>query len=1005
MEQSRSKILRQNGGRESVGNFIKKESKYSSCEMTIMPFSSFGMNRYRLSLHFLTALLLLLIFLLFPPSNALTVEIQSLLQFKNQLKDPSNSLANWKESDSPCNFTGVYCDPLSGRVTGISLENISLSGEISPAISGLQSLNSLFLPSNSISGELPFQLINCSSLRVLNLTGNDMNGTLPDLSPLRSLEILDLSFNYFSGRFPNWVGKLTNLDSLGLGQNGFDEGEIPESLGNLKNLTWLYLAGANLRGQIPQSIFRLKALETLDFSSNSISGEIPKAISNLQLLNKIELFSNNFTGDIPPELSKLTLLREFDISKNQMSGEVPAEIGNLKNLVVFQLYENYFTGELPAGIGDLQHLESFSIYRNNFSGVFPVNFGRFSPLKSIDISENKFSGQFPRFLCESKMLQFLLALDNNFSGDFPESYAECKTLERFRVSKNRLSGMIANGIWGLPSAKIIDFGDNNFTGGLSLDIGISASLNQLLLQNNNFSGELPLQLGNLSQLEKLSASYNSFSGEIPSQIGDLKQLSSLHLEENSLSGPIPSELGQCAGLVDLNLAGNTLSGNIPETFATLNSLNSLNLSQNKLSGLIPHDLEKLKLSSIDFSKNQLSGRVPFDLFVMGGDQSFLENYNLCIDQKLRDEARSLISVCSVKKSTNKITEKKLALFCIIVSALVVIFAGVLFVSHRKHESYLKNLEKGQEKDPNWKLESFHPTQLNADEICSLEEENLIGSGSTGRVYRLDLKNGGTFAVKQLWKGKHVKALKAEMEILGKIRHKNILKLYACLMRGGSSFLVYEYMENGNLFQALHRQIKGGKPELNWDRRYKIALGAAKAIAYLHHDCAPPIIHRDIKSTNILLAEDYEPKIADFGIAKVVEESGIDSSCFAGTHGYIAPELAYSLKVTEKSDVYSFGVVLLELVTGRSPFEAEYGEWKDIVYWVSCHLNDREDIHEVFDRRVSDSAKAEMIKVLRIAILCTTKLPSLRPTMRDVVKMLIDADPCSISPGYKAPEQY
>ncbi|KAJ4965904.1 hypothetical protein NE237_017753 [Protea cynaroides] len=129
-----------------------------------------------------------------------------------------------------------------------------------------------------------------------------------------------------------------------------------------------------------------------------------------------------------------------------------------------------------------------------------------------------------------------------------------------------------------------------------------------------------------------------------------------------------------------------------------------------------------------------------------------------------------------------------------------------------------------------------------------------------------------------------------MEILGKIRQKNILKLYACLMRGGSSFLVYEYMENGNLFQALHRQIKDAKPELDWDRRYKIALGPAKGIAYLHHDYSPPIIHKGIKSSNILLADDYEPKIADFGIAKVAEESltGIDSSCFAGTHGYIAP---------------------------------------------------------------------------------------------------------------------
>eukprot|EP00257_Ricinus_communis_P020035 XP_015579184.1 receptor protein-tyrosine kinase CEPR2 [Ricinus communis] len=195
--------------------------------------------------------------------------------------------------------------------------------------------------------------------------------------------------------------------------------------------------------------------------------------------------------------------------------------------------------------------------------------------------------------------------------------------------------------------------------------------------------------------------------------------------------------------------------------------------------------------------------------------------------------------------------------------------------------------------------------------------------------------------------------------------------------------------------ALQRRIKDEKPELDWLQRYKIALGAAKGIAYLHHDCSPPIIHRDIKSSNILLDEDYEPKIADFGVAKLVEVSykGCDSSSVAGTHGYIAPEMAYTLKVTEKSDVYSFGVVLLELVTGRRPIEEAYGESKDIVYWVWTHLNDRENVIKVLDHEVaSESLQGDMIKVLKIAILCTTKLPNLRPNMREVVKMLVDADP-------------
>ncbi|XP_048226959.1 receptor protein-tyrosine kinase CEPR2 isoform X2 [Ricinus communis] len=825
-----------------------------------------------------------------------------------------------------------------------------------------------------------------------------MIGVLPDLSSLRNLEILDLTKNYFSGRFPAWVGNLTGLVALAIGQNEFDDGEIPESIGNLKNLTYLFLADAHLRGEIPESIFGLWELETLDISRNKISGHFPKSISKLKKLYKIELFLNNLTGEIPPELANLTLLREIDISSNQLYGKLPEGIGKLKNLVVFQMYNNRFSGELPAGFGQMHNLNGFSIYGNNFSGEFPANFGRFSPLNSFDISENQFSGSFPKFLCEGKKLQYLLALGNRFSGELSYSYAKCKTLERFRINNNMMSGQIPDGVWALPLVLLLDFSNNAFSGQISPNIGLSTSLTQLILQNNRFSGQLPSELGKLMNLQKLYLDNNSFSGEIPSEIGALKQLSSLHLVQNSLTGAIPSELGECARLVDLNLASNSLSGHIPHSFSLMTSLNSLNLSHNRLTGFIPEYLEKLKLSSIDLSGNQLSGSIPPFLLSMGGDRAFLGNKELCVDENSKNIMNSKVNICMGKHSQDRTIGDKLVLFSIIISALVIILVGLLLASYRNFINGKADGENDLEarRDTKWKLASFHQLDVDADEICNLEEGNLIGSGGTGKVYRLELKRSGcTVAVKQLWKGDYLKVSEAEMEILGKIRHRNILKLYASLLKGGSSYLVLEYMAKGNLFQALQRRIKDEKPELDWLQRYKIALGAAKGIAYLHHDCSPPIIHRDIKSSNILLDEDYEPKIADFGVAKLVEVSykGCDSSSVAGTHGYIAPEMAYTLKVTEKSDVYSFGVVLLELVTGRRPIEEAYGESKDIVYWVWTHLNDRENVIKVLDHEVaSESLQGDMIKVLKIAILCTTKLPNLRPNMREVVKMLVDADP-------------
>ncbi|PKA57148.1 Receptor-like protein kinase HSL1 [Apostasia shenzhenica] len=948
------------------------------------------MGKIYIFLHFFMSFLL---FSFFPFSKSQGLETQALLQFKNTLNDPFNYLQSWKSSQNPCNFYGVMCDSDSGGVIGISLSNRSLSGEISSSISSLKRLKYLDIGSNSISGTIPSEILSCRNLQLLNLSYNGLSGQLLDLSPFTDLRVLDLSSNGFSGRFPDWVGNLSSLVQLGLAGISFEEGEIPSNIGNLKNLTFLFLAQCNFIGEIPPSIFQLKALGTIDFSMNKLSGQFPKAITDMPNLYKIELYQNNFTGEVPPEIAKLANLQEIDISRNQIYGKLPAEMGSLKNLTVIQLFQNNFWGEIPHGFADLKFLKGFSIYMNNFSGEFPPNLGRFSPLNSIDISENSFSGAFPRFLCQNNNLQYLLALKNDFSGGFPDIYSTCKSLIRFRISQNHFTGTLADGLWGMPNAIIIDFADNGFTGGLSSEIGMSVSLTQLNLQNNRFSGKIPLEIGKLSQLQKFYAFNNSISGGLPSEIGELKHLTSLHLENNELTGRIPYEISNCTRLVEIDLSQNSLSGVVPESLSSLTSLNSINLSENLITGIIPYALQSLKLSSIDFSRNQLSGEIPSGLLLIAGLEAFIGNPGLCISENSLTPWHDGFRSCRFDGEQRDVSWKGPVLVAIILLIVVLLLAGLAIVSYKNFKQIesirKKDLEKGTEHDGQWKLESFHPTELEAEEICNLEEKNLLSSGGTGKVYRLDLKNKGTVAVKQLWKKNGVNASVVEIDIVGKMRHRNILKLYACLSRGGLNFLVYEYMPNGNLYQALHREIKGNRLELDWDRRYKIAVGAAKGIMYLHHDCSPPIIHRDIKSTNILLDEEYEAKIADFGIARIMEEK--DFSCFAGTHGYMAPELAYSPKLTEKSDVYSFGVVLLELLTGRSATEPQYGEGKDIVNWVSCHLNSS-NLAEILDRRVSTVAEEDMIKVLKVAILCTTKLPLVRPTMREVVNMLIDADP-------------
>ncbi|KAL1533813.1 receptor protein-tyrosine kinase CEPR2-like [Salvia divinorum] len=965
------------------------------------------LTKSKFSLQILTVFLISLSCL--EPSQCLKSEVEALLEFKKLITDPLKHLESWKDSDSPCRFYGIHCD--QEMVTGISLDNLSLSGQISPSLSALHGLTSLVLTSHSLMGPLPAELSKCLSLKVLNVSGNYLSGSVPDLSMLTNLEALDLSLNSFTGPFPGWVGSLTGLVSLVLGQNSYDEDEIPPSIGKLKKLQWLFLANSSLRGEIPESIFELEALGTLDICINKITGRIPASIAKMRRLFKIELYMNNLTGEIPAGVANLTDLEEFDVANNQMYGVIPEEIGRLKKLTVFHLFKNNFSGEIPSGFGEMQRLNAFSIYKNAFTGVFPQNLGRFSALNSIDISENRFSGPFPKYLCQGKNLQNLLALGNDFSGEFPDSYGDCSPLQRLRISQNRLKGSVADRVWALPNVQVMDFSDNGFTGRVSPSIAASLQLTELMLSNNRFSGELPQELGRLGLMERIYLDNNNFSGGIPSQLGALKQISSLHLEGNALSGSVPAELTNCPRLVELNLASNQLSGGIPRSFSNMASLNSLNLSRNQLTGPIPEDFDRIRFSSVDLSNNRLSGSVPPYFAMVAGDKALVGNDGLCLDEDEEQKRKftdSALPVCVHQGNGHKsLTRSKLAMLCIVVVALIVFLVGLLFVSYRNFKKGEADWRMRDEKGVlgPWKLESFQQVEFDVDDIHGVDEDNLIGSGSTGKVYRLDLSKGcGTVAVKQLWRGNGVKLMAAEMEILGKIRHRNILKLYACLMKEGSNFLVFEYMSNGNLFQALHREIKPGKPELDWYQRYKIAVGAAKGIAYLHHDCSPAIVHRDIKSTNILLDEDYEAKVADFGVAKVADPSspkGSEWSNFAGTHGYFAPEMAYSLKVTEKSDVYSFGVVLLELVTGRRPVEEEYGDGKDLVYWVSTHLGSREDVIKVLDRKaVPEPVQDDAIKVLKIATLCTTKLPNLRPSMKEVIKMLVDAEPGA---GLRSPD--
>ncbi|GLU17756.1 hypothetical protein SLE2022_341120 [Rubroshorea leprosula] len=269
----------------------------------------------------------------------------------------------------------------------------------------------------------------------------------------------------------------------------------------------------------------------------------------------------------------------------------------------------------------------------------------------------------------------------------------------------------------------------------------------------------------------------------------------------------------------------------------------------------------------------------------------------------------------------------------------------------------------------------------------LSSKDIIGSGGYDTVYRLMINDSTAFAVKRLNRGNADRGFERELEAMGDIKHRNILTLHGYFTAPHYNLLIYELMPNGSLYNFLHGELKAERI-LDWPARSKIALGAARGISYLHHDCIPHIIHRDIKSSNILLDQNMEAQVSDFGIATLMEPDKTHvSTAVAGTFGYLAPEYFDTGRATTKGDVYSFGVVLLELLTGKKPMdEAFLEEGTKLVTWVKAVIEDKKEEY-VADSNMRCCPIDEIKNVFSIALMCLETEPANRPTMAEVVKML------------------
>lgn len=821
-----------------------------------------------------------------------------LMQIKSTL-ERSNSFVfeSWKQENAACDFTGIVCNS-NQKVTEINLSSKNLSGSVAfDLICSLEWIEKIDLGSNSLYGSITDHLSNCTNLKFLNLGFNHFSGEVPSLSALNQLELLNLNKSGFSGSFP-WksLENLTSLRFLSLGDNLFHTSPFPTEVLRFDKLYWLYLTNCSIGGQIPEAIGNLTSLELLELSDNYLFGTIPDSITKLTKLTQLELYNNSLTGKIPVGFGNLTNLAYFDVSTNNLKGDL-SELRSLKQLVSLQLFENQFSGEIPQEFGDLRYLEGFSVYTNKLTGSLPQKIGSWAQFQYIDVSENFLSGSIPPDMCKQGQLNDLLILQNKFTGGIPDTYANCSSLVRLRVSNNSLSGQVPSGIWSLPNLVIIDLNLNQFEGSVASTIGDAQSLAQLFLADNQFSGELPERISEATSLVIINIRSNKFSGEIPTKLGGLKKLISLHLEFNQFSGDIPDSLGSCVFLSDINLADNSLSGEIPSSLGSLKSLNFLNLSNNRLSGEIPVSLSSLRLNLLDLSNNRLVGEIPDAISIEAFNSSYGGNQGLCSESSI-----SGVGPCS--SVTGKSKDIKTVISCFIAGAGILVVAATCFLCVKFRQN---DQEKPIKKVDSWNMRQFHVVSFSEEHILkALKQENVIGKGGSGNVYKVVLDNGKQLAVKHIWNSDtghqkscqsssailvkdkvRSKEYEAEVATLSSVRHVNVVKLYCSITSEDSNLLVYEYLPNGSLWDWLHT---GKKNKTDWIIRYEIALGAARGLEYLHHGCHRPILHRDVKSSNILLDAEIKPRIADFGLAKILwaNSSSESTHVIAGTPGYMAP---------------------------------------------------------------------------------------------------------------------
>lgn len=840
-------------------------------------------------------------------------------------------------------------------------------------------LTNISLKGQDLAGTLPKSLAKLRHLKTIDLSRNLLNGTIPREWATMKLEYMSLMINRLSGQIPKYLGSITTLKYLSIESNFFS-GAVPAELGRLINLHNLTLNDNYLTGRLPTELKNLTNLTELRISSNNFTGGIPDYFQSWKQLQKLEIQGSGFEGPIPSSISALTSLIELRISDlNGESSEFPP-LENLTGLIRLMLRNCRLSGSIPHYIQEMTQLKTMDLSFNNLTGFIPDELRFLTSLQNVYLSNNMLSGPIPSWITSKDDNSHIDLSYNNFDERSATS-CDRETLNLYRSFSRKKN---------LRSSICLKNFHCEARYSLHINCGGKETINgDVVYEQDDEAGgaakfvprrpEWGFSSSGEFWFRKISSDYIARNNSILRMDG-----SELYMEAR-ISATSLTYYGSCLG------EGNyTVTLHFSEIVFADNSVDSL--------GRRIFDIyiqEKLVYKDFDIRKEaSATSKVVKKIFqhVAVNDAIEIRFYYAGKGSTaipVRGVYGPLISAISVESEFKPPPDRKKIVRIVlgVTSSLLSLIIIALSLVQWKHRS--KDMTSREHDLTGFDLQTgvFTFKQIKAA-TNNFNVGRKIGEGGFGSVYLGILVDGTHIAVKQLSSrsSQGNREFVNEIGMVSGLNHPNLVRLYGCCVEGRQLFLVYEYMENNNLGHAL---FENDQLKLDWHARKRICIDVARGLTFLHEESAIKIVHRDIKVTNILLDRDLNAKISDFGLARLDEQENTHiSTRVAGTIGYMAPEYALWGYLTYKADVYSFGVVALEIVAGRSntKFRPDENHFC-LLDWAFVLQQQKGNLMDLVDPRLGDDFDKEVLKMIKVALLCTNPSPSVRPTMSEVLSML------------------